>query len=124
MTCLHDRHIKPLILAGLNGSNWHLADYVKRGGYESLKRILNEGMTPEQVIAEVKASTLRGRGGAGFPSGLKWSFMPKNYQGQKYLICNSDEGEPGTFKDRDILRYNRHAVIEGISTGLIFDILT
>jgi NADH-quinone oxidoreductase subunit F len=115
MTCLHDRHIKPLILAGLNGSNWHLADYVKRGGYESLKRILREGMTPEQVIAEVKASTLRGRGGAGFPSGLKWSFMPKNYQGQKYLICNSDEGEPGTFKDRDILRYNPHAVIEGMT---------
>ncbi|MGV3742397.1 MAG: NADH-quinone oxidoreductase subunit NuoF [Burkholderiaceae bacterium] len=115
MTCLHDRHIKPLILAGLNGDNWHLADYVKRGGYESLKRILSEGMTPEQVIAEVKASTLRGRGGAGFPSGLKWSFMPKNYQGQKYLICNSDEGEPGTFKDRDILRYNPHAVIEGMT---------
>jgi NADH-quinone oxidoreductase subunit F len=115
MTCLHDRHIKPLILAGLNGSNWHLADYVKRGGYESLKRILSESMTPEQVIAEVKASTLRGRGGAGFPSGLKWSFMPKNFQGQKYLICNSDEGEPGTFKDRDILRYNPHAVIEGMT---------
>jgi NADH-quinone oxidoreductase subunit F len=115
MTSLHNRHIKPLIFAGLDGNNWHLADYVKRGGYESLKRILNEGMTPDQVIAEVKASTLRGRGGAGFPSGLKWSFMPKNYQGQKYLICNSDEGEPGTFKDRDILRYNPHAVIEGMT---------
>jgi NADH-quinone oxidoreductase subunit F len=115
MTSLHNRHIKPLIFAGLDGNNWHLADYVKRGGYESLKRILNEGMTPEQVIAEVKASTLRGRGGAGFPSGLKWSFMPKNYQGQKYLVCNSDEGEPGTFKDRDILRYNPHAVIEGMT---------
>jgi NADH-quinone oxidoreductase subunit F len=115
MTSLHNRHIKPLILAGLDGQNWHLADYVKRGGYESLKRILNEGMTPEQVIAEVKASTLRGRGGAGFPSGLKWSFMPKNYEGQKYLVCNSDEGEPGTFKDRDILRYNPHSVIEGMT---------
>jgi NADH-quinone oxidoreductase subunit F len=117
MTCLHDRHIKPLILAGLNGSNWHLADYVKRGGYESLKRILNEKMTPEQVIAEVKASSLRGRGGAGFPTGLKWSFMPKNYQGQKYLVCNTDEGEPGTFKDRDIIRYNPHALIEGMAIG-------
>lgn len=115
MTSLHNRHIKPLILAGLDGQNWHLADYVKRGGYESLKRILNDGMTPEQVIAEVKASTLRGRGGAGFPSGLKWSFMPKNYEGQKYLVCNSDEGEPGTFKDRDILRYNPHSVIEGMA---------
>jgi NADH-quinone oxidoreductase subunit F len=117
MTCLHDRHIKPLILAGLNGSNWHLADYVKRGGYESLKRILNEKLTPEQVIAEIKASSLRGRGGAGFPTGLKWSFMPKNYQGQKYLVCNTDEGEPGTFKDRDIIRYNPHALIEGMAIG-------
>ena len=115
MTSLHNRHIKPLILAGLNGDNWGLEEYVKRGGYASLKRILTEGMTSDQVIAEVKASTLRGRGGAGFPSGLKWSFMPKNYAGQKYLICNSDEGEPGTFKDRDILRYNPHAVIEGMA---------
>lgn len=115
MTSLHNRHIKPLILAGLTGDNWGLEEYVKRGGYASLKRILSEGMTPEQVIAEVKASTLRGRGGAGFPSGLKWSFMPKNFAGQKYLICNSDEGEPGTFKDRDILRYNPHAVIEGMT---------
>lgn len=115
MTSLHNRHIKPLILANLTGDNWGLEDYVKRGGYESLKRILKEGMTPDQVIAEVKASTLRGRGGAGFPSGLKWSFMPKNYEGQKYVVCNSDEGEPGTFKDRDILRYNPHAVIEGMT---------
>ncbi len=115
MTSLHNRHIKPLILANLTGDNWGLDEYVKRGGYSSLKRILTEGMTPEQVIAEVKASTLRGRGGAGFPSGLKWSFMPKNYEGQRYLICNSDEGEPGTFKDRDILRYNPHSVIEGMT---------
>ncbi|ABR89068.1 NADH dehydrogenase I chain F [Janthinobacterium sp. Marseille] len=115
MTSLHNRHIKPLIFAGLTGDNWGLEEYVKRGGYASLKRILSEGMTPEQVIAEVKASTLRGRGGAGFPSGLKWSFMPKNFAGQKYLVCNSDEGEPGTFKDRDILRYNPHSVIEGMT---------
>ncbi|CAL61976.1 NADH-quinone oxidoreductase subunit F (NADH dehydrogenase I subunit F) (NDH-1 subunit F) [Herminiimonas arsenicoxydans] len=115
MTSLHNRHIKPLILAGLTGDNWGLEEYVKRGGYASLKRILSEGMTSDQVIAEIKASTLRGRGGAGFPSGLKWSFMPKNYEGQKYLVCNSDEGEPGTFKDRDILRYNPHAVIEGMA---------
>ena len=114
MTCLHNRHIKPLILANLTGDNWGLEDYVKRGGYESLKRILTTGMTPDEVIAEVKASTLRGRGGAGVPSGLKWSFLPKNYEGQKYVVCNSDEGEPGTFKDRDILRYNPHSVIEGM----------
>jgi NADH-quinone oxidoreductase subunit F len=69
------------------------------------------------VIAEVKASSLRGRGGAGFPTGLKWSFMPKNYTGNKYLVCNSDEGEPGTFKDRDIMRYNPHALIEGMIIG-------
>ena len=114
MTCLHNRHIKPLILANLTGDNWGLEDYVKRGGYESLKRILTTGMTPDEVIAEVKASTLRGRGGAGVPSGLKWSFLPKNYDGQTYVVCNSDEGEPGTFKDRDILRYNPHSVIEGM----------
>ena len=82
MTSLHNRHIDPLILAGLDGSNWHLADYVKRGGYEALKRILNEKVTPEQVIAELKASSLRGRGGAGFPTGLKWSFMPSQFPGQ------------------------------------------
>lgn len=117
MTSLHTRHIKPLILAGLDGQNWHLADYVKRGGYDALKRILNEKITPEQIIAELKASSLRGRGGAGFPTGLKWSFMPRQFPGQKYLVCNTDEGEPGTFKDRDIIRYNPHALIEGMIIG-------
>ena len=117
MTSLHNRHIKPLILAGLDGSNWHLKDYVQRGGYASLRRILTEGITPEQVIAELKASSLRGRGGAGFPTGLKWSFMPRQFPGQKYLVCNTDEGEPGTFKDRDIIRYNPHALIEGMAIG-------
>ena len=89
MTSLHDRHIKPLILAGLNGENWHLEDYVARGGYKQLRRILEEKIPPEQVIADVKASGLRGRGGAGFPTGLKWSFMPRQFPGQKYLVCNS-----------------------------------
>jgi NADH-quinone oxidoreductase subunit F len=117
MTSLHTRHIKPLILAGLDGTNWGLEDYVKRGGYSALKRILTEGITPEQVIAELKASSLRGRGGAGFPTGLKWSFMPRQFPGQKYLVCNTDEGEPGTFKDRDIIRYNPHALIEGMAIG-------
>ena len=117
MTSLHNRHIKPLILAGLDGKNWHLQDYVARGGYESLKRILSEKIPPEQVIAELKASSLRGRGGAGFPTGLKWSFMPRQFPGQKYLVCNTDEGEPGTFKDRDIIRYNPHALIEGMAIG-------
>jgi NADH-quinone oxidoreductase subunit F len=101
-------------MAGLNGRNWRLADYVQRGGYEALKKVITERIPPEQVIAEVKKSALRGRGGAGFPTGLKWSFMPRQFAGDKYLVCNSDEGEPGTFKDRDIMRYNPHALIEGM----------
>ncbi|KAG4080943.1 hypothetical protein HA402_010114 [Bradysia odoriphaga] len=102
-------------MADVDGNNWGLQDYIKRGGYEALRKILSTGMTPEDVIAEVKASGLRGRGGAGFPTGLKWSFMPRAFPGQKYLVCNSDEGEPGTFKDRDILRFNPHVVIEGMA---------
>ncbi|HEX7387327.1 MAG TPA: NADH-quinone oxidoreductase subunit NuoF [Castellaniella sp.] len=113
----HGRHIQPQILAGLDGHNWGIQDYMARGGYESLRKILTTGMTPDDVIAELKASSLRGRGGAGFPTGLKWSFMPRNFPGQKYVVCNSDEGEPGTFKDRDILRYNPHTVIEGMIIG-------
>ncbi|KAB2844039.1 MAG: NADH-quinone oxidoreductase subunit F, partial [Burkholderiales bacterium] len=104
-----------VILKGLDGQNWRLADYLKRGGYAALKKILTEKIPPDQVIAEVKKSSLRGRGGAGFPTGLKWSFMPRAFPGDKYLVCNSDEGEPGTFKDRDILRYNPHIVIEGMA---------
>lgn len=105
-----------LIFAGLDGDRtWHLEDYVARGGYSALKKIINEKISPEDVIAEVKKSGLRGRGGAGFPTGLKWSFMPRAFPGAKYLACNSDEGEPGTFKDRDILRYNPHSVIEGMT---------
>jgi NADH-quinone oxidoreductase subunit F len=117
-TCFHGRHVNPQIYAGLDGSNWRLADYEARGGYQALRKILAQGegagMTPDQVIAEVKASGLRGRGGAGFPTGLKWSFMPRALPVQKYLVCNSDEGEPGTCKDRDILRFNPHTVIEGM----------
>jgi NADH-quinone oxidoreductase subunit F len=104
-----------ILMKGLNGLNWRLKDYEARGGYQALRKILNEGITPEQVINQVKASALRGRGGAGFPTGLKWSFMPKQYGGMKYIVCNSDEGEPGTFKDRDLLRYNPHMVIEGMT---------
>jgi NADH-quinone oxidoreductase subunit F len=114
-TCFHGRHIRPMILAGLNGDNWRLRDYEERGGYSALRRILAEKIPADAVIAEVKKSALRGRGGAGFPTGLKWSFMPRQFPGQKYLVCNSDEGEPGTFKDRDILRYNPHIVIEGMA---------
>ena len=126
-TSFHGRHIDPQILADLNGNNWRLADYEARGGYQALRKILKQtpsaaegevgtlGMTPDQVISEVKTSGLRGRGGAGFPTGLKWSFMPRQFPGQKYLVCNSDEGEPGTCKDRDIMQYNPHSVIEGMA---------
>lgn len=107
--------INPLLTVGLEGDNsWRFADYVKRGGYKALEKILAEKTPPEQIIEEMKKSVLRGRGGAGFPTGLKWSFMPKDFKGDKYVVCNTDEGEPGTFKDRDILRYNPHAVIEGM----------
>ena len=93
---------------------WTLESYVARGGYEGLKKLLGTGMTQDDVIAEVKAAGLRGRGGAGFPTGLKWSFMPRSFPGAKYVVCNTDEGEPGTFKDRDIMHSNPHALIEGM----------
>ncbi len=95
--------------------SWKLDAYQLSGGYEVWKRILQEKTPPEKIIDELKTSALRGRGGAGFSTGLKWSFMPRNAPGQKYIVCNSDEGEPGTCKDRDILRYNPHAVIEGMA---------
>ena len=117
-TSFHGRHINPQIMADLDGANWRLKDYEARGGYAALRKILgkdgSEPMTQDQVIATVKESALRGRGGAGFPTGLKWSFMPRQFPGQKYLVCNSDEGEPGTCKDRDILQFNPHIVIEGM----------
>jgi len=94
---------------------WTLPTYESSGGYKVWKRILKEKTSPEEIISELKTSALRGRGGAGFPTGLKWSFMPRNTPGQKYIVCNSDEGEPGTCKDRDILRYNPHALIEGMA---------
>ena len=96
---------------------WTLESYLKVGGYEVWKRILAGEMTPGDVIEVVKASGLRGRGGAGFPTGLKWSFMPKNPDLQKYVVCNSDESEPGTCHDRDILRYNPHSIVEGMAIG-------
>ena len=93
---------------------WTLESYKKRGGYKALEKILNNKISQEDVIAEVKSSGLRGRGGAGFPTGLKWSFMPRALAGDKYIVCNSDEGEPGTFKDLDIMKYNPHSLIEGM----------
>jgi NADH-quinone oxidoreductase subunit F len=106
--------INPILTVGWNGdAGWRLQDYVKRGGYKALRRIIEEKIPAAGVIDEVKKSGLRGRGGAGFATGLKWSFMPKG-EGEKYIVCNTDEGEPGTFKDCDILRCNPHSVIEGM----------
>ena len=120
-TCFHGRHINPQIYAGLNGNNWSLKDYEARGGYQALRKVLGkdggEGLTQDQIIAIIKESGLCGRGGAGFPTGLKWSFMPRQFPGDKFLVCNSDEGEPGTCKDREILMHNPHIVIEGMAIG-------
>ncbi len=96
---------------------WTLKTYESVGGYRMWRKILAEKTPPEEIIEELKLSALRGRGGAGFPTGLKWSFMPRHAPGQKYVVCNSDEGEPGTFKDRDILRFNPHQLIEGMAIG-------
>ena len=94
---------------------WTYDNYLKVDGYQAWKKILAEKPDPATIIDELKNSSLRGRGGAGFPTGLKWSFMPRNAPGQKYILCNSDESEPGTCKDRDILRFNPHAVVEGLA---------
>ena len=96
-------------------NSWTLEGYKSWGGYTALERILKDKIEPEAIIDTLKTSNLRGRGGAGFPPGIKWSFMPRKAPGQKYILCNSDEGEPGTCKDRDILRYNPHALVEGMA---------
>lgn len=106
--CFRNMHLKPKV-------RHTLKSYRSLGGYGQWERILREKPSAESLIEEIKRSALRGRGGAGFPTGLKWSFMPRNKPGQKYIVCNSDEGEPGTCKDRDILRYNPHQLIEGMA---------
>lgn len=94
---------------------WSLENYLKVGGYQAWQKILDGELEPEQVIEQIKASGLRGRGGAAFPAGMKQSFMPREAPVQKYIVCNSDESEPGTCHDREILRYNPHALIEGMA---------
>jgi len=94
---------------------WTMDSYTRVGGYEAWRKILAEKTDPAAIVETVKSSGLRGRGGAGFPAGLKWSFMPRSAPVQKYLVCNSDESEPGTCKDRDILRFNPHALVEGMA---------
>jgi len=96
-------------------NSWDIDVYIANGGYEVWKKVVAGEIEPNEIIEEVKTSNIRGRGGAGFPTGLKWSFMNRFAPGQKYIVCNSDEGEPGTFKDRDILRYNPHALVEGMA---------
>lgn len=96
---------------------WTLATYQRAGGYAQWKKILKGEVSPEKIVDAIKASALRGRGGAGFPTGLKWSFIRRDIPGQKYVLCNSDEGEPGTCKDRDILLFNPHQLIEGMALG-------
>ncbi len=98
------------------GDEAHTLDsYLKEGGYKMWQQIIEQKTSPDDVIEIIKTSGLRGRGGAGFPTGLKWSFMPRKMPGQKYIVCNSDESEPGTCKDRDILRFNPHALVEGMA---------
>lgn len=104
---------KQILLKNIRESNQHtLAGYESRGGYQSIRKAL--AMDPLKVIDEVKASGLRGRGGAGFPTGMKWSFVPRNSGKPVYLINNADESEPGTFKDRLLLENDPHLVIEGM----------
>lgn len=105
LCCYRNNHLE---------NSWDIETYIKQGGYEVWKQVLAGDLSPQEIIDEVKTSNLRGRGGAGFPTGLKWSFMNRQSPGPKYLLCNSDESEPGTFKDRDIMRYNPHQLIEGM----------
>src|SRR5690606_12293126 len=104
--CYRTRHLP---------ESWTLKAYESVGGYSVWRKILQESTPPQQIIEELKTSALRGRGGAGFPTGLKWSFMNRNTPVQKYVVCNSDEGEPGTCKDREILALNPHQLIEGMA---------
>ena len=107
---------EPLQLKMMHVENGHTLEvYQDHGGYKSLKKAMN--MTSDEIIDEVKASSLRGRGGAGFPTGMKWSFVPRDSPKPKYIVCNADESEPGTFKDRYILERDPHALIEGMLIG-------
>src|SRR5688572_9328693 len=103
-----------ILMKGLDGRNWRLKDYEARDGYAALKKIVQNKIKPEDIIADLKKSGLRGRGGAGFPTGLKWSFMPRQFPGAKYVVCNADEGEPGDCDDRGLRRYNPQLGMEGM----------
>ena len=105
--------MEKILLRNIDAPDSHtLASYRERGGYTALEKVLRE-MTPEKLIDEIKASGLRGRGGAGFPTGMKWGFVPKDNPKPKYVVCNADESEPGTFKDRLLIEKDPHAIVEG-----------
>lgn len=103
--------LKNMLQPGYTGS---LRDYEQAGGYQALKKVVGK-VAPADVTTMVIKSGLRGRGGAGFPTGVKWNFLPKDYKGPKYLCCNADESEPGTFKDRQLMERDPHLVLEGIA---------
>src|SRR5689334_11517803 len=108
---------EPVLLANVDKPDSHtLKVYEASGGYKAMRRALKE-MTPSAVIDLVKSSNLRGRGGAGFPTGLKWSFLPKDHPGPIYMCINADESEPGTFNNRILMEEDPHQVIEGIIIG-------
>ncbi len=108
---------RSILLSGINKSDLQQIDnYIAQGGYESVRKALNT-LTPDEVTLEIKESGLRGRGGAGFPTGMKWSFIDKKSGKPRYLVCNADESEPGTFKDRYLMEYNPHILIEGLITS-------
>jgi NADH-quinone oxidoreductase subunit F len=108
--------MEPVLTRRIGKENSRTIDgYVADGGYAAWKKVLSEGWTPERLTDEVKKSGLRGRGGAGFPTGVKWGFIPKDTKGKPiYLLCNADESEPGTFKDRLLMEQDPHQVIEGV----------
>ena len=108
---------RQLLLQHIAEPNIHTLDvYRKKGGYASVEKALKT-MTPDQVTEQVKASGLRGRGGAGFPAGMKWSFLDRKSDKPRYLVCNADESEPGTFKDRYLMEKIPHLLIEGMITS-------
>ncbi|RME66979.1 MAG: NADH-quinone oxidoreductase subunit NuoF, partial [Nitrospirae bacterium] len=112
----HEKQVKVVLADCGEVDPEDIDSYIARGGYEALKKVLKE-MTPEQVVNTIEASGLRGRGGAGFPTGLKWEYARKNPSKVKYIICNADEGDPGAFMDRSVIEGNPHSVIEGMIIG-------
>ena len=112
----HEKQVKVVLSDCGEVDPEDIDSYIARGGYRATEKVLR-GMTPEETINVIKDSGIRGRGGAGFPTGVKWEFARKAESGQKYIICNADEGDPGAFMDRSIIEGNPHAVIEGMIIG-------